>query len=165
MRALSVPALSALLLLASCDRPPAQPTTPLRILPTVIFEGMPLAGTDAIARKAGFTDCGEGVYGTRCKRPVTLMGVGPVVGAVDLIMPPAGGPARFDHVTLYHEHDQSALVPLGDVLKQSGWQSCLGPDAETYGRAGSKVRIAIDTNYWGKRRALISIEDGAFRPC
>lgn len=157
--------LAALLLLASCDEPVSPPVRPLRILPTLYFEGLPLAGTRATSDKAGFTTCGPGVYGLRCRKEVTLMGVGPVVAAVDLIPAKDGGPERFDHVTLYHEADQSALVPLGDALKAAGWQHCLGADAESYGQPGSPIRIAIDTNYWGKRRALISIEQGAFKPC
>lgn len=162
---LPVALLLPLMLLFGCDEPPAPPVRPLRILPTLYFEGLPLAGTEAVARRAGFSDCGPGVYGLRCRKPVTVMGVGPLIAAVDLIAAKDGEPLRFDHVTLFHESDQSALVPLGDALKAAGWQSCLGPDDESYGRPGSPFRIAIDTNYWGKRRGLLSIERTPFKRC
>ncbi|PCE41280.1 hypothetical protein [Rhizorhabdus dicambivorans] len=140
------------LLLAACgDRIADQAAEPA-LAPTAVFEGLPLSGNLATAVAAGFGNCLDDGRGVRCFREdVRIMGVGPVRAAVDLI----GAPARFDHVTLWHPTDQSAMLPLRDVLARDGWGTCLTPDEERFWKAPSPLRLALDTNYWGKRRLVI----------
>ena len=125
--------------------------------PSATFEGLPLSGNRATAVAAGFSDCVDGTQGLRCRREgLYLLGVGPLNAAIDLDRPgPDGGP-RFDHVTLWHPSDQGKLLDLKPALEHRGWASCLTADAERYWHPPSPVRIAIDTSYWGSRRAVIS---------
>lgn len=146
----------ALAALASsgCSGPPAPEKAEK---PVAIFEGLPLSGNLVTAPAAGFGNCIDGTKGLRCRKEgVRILGAGPFVAAVDFDAPPKNGSARFDHVTLWHPTDQSAAVELGAALSKAGWKSCLTADAERYWRPPSPLRIAIDTNYWGSRRIVIS---------
>ena len=144
--------LPALLLLSACeDRIARQASAPPEE-PVAVFERLPLSGNLATAVAHGFGNCLDDGRGVRCFREeVRVMGVGPVRAAVDLI----GAPARFDHVTLWHPSDQSAMLPLRDMMAKAGWRTCLTPDEERFWNPPSPVRLALDTNYWGKRRLVI----------
>ncbi|KRB86477.1 hypothetical protein ASE00_07200 [Sphingomonas sp. Root710] len=138
------------LALSGCGEKPA-PEPALK--PAAVFEGLPLSGNLATALAAGFGNCLEDTKGIRCRKDgVTVMGVGPLSAAIDL----AGNPARFDHVTLWHPRDQGAVLDIKPALDHAGWHSCLTPDAERLWHPPSPLRIAIDTNYWGSRRLVIS---------
>lgn len=123
------------------------------VAPSAVFEGLPLSGNMATAVAAGFGNCIEDTKAIRCrKNGMSLLGVGPLSAAVDL----TGTPARFDHVTLWHSTDQGLVLDIKPMLERAGWQSCLTPDAERLWKPPSPLRIAIDTNYWGSRRFIIS---------
>jgi hypothetical protein len=129
--------------------------------PSAVFEGLPLSGNLATALAAGFGNCLEDTKGIRCRKEgVMLMGVGPISAAVDL----TGTPARFDHVTLWHSTDQGLVLDIKPPLERKGWQSCLTPDAERLWRPPSPLRIAIDTNYWGSRRLVVSAPPPGGKP-
>lgn len=157
-------AAAALLALGGCGSPdggaPARDPKAVGSVvagPAMVFAAMPLSGDIAAARAAGFTTCFDGNYGLRCRKDnVTVMGVGPLSAAVDLDAAEKDRPARFDHLTLWKEGDQSAVLELGNVLKRADWQSCLTPDDERYLNPPSPIHVAIDTNYWGIRRVTIS---------
>ena len=85
-----------------------------------------------------------------------LMGIGPFNAAVDLDIKAENGSPLFDHVTLWHDSDQGAMLPLKAELENSGWASCLTTEAERFWKPPSPLRIAMDTSYWGKRRLVIS---------
>lgn len=144
----------ALLALSGCGaEPPPEPP----VEPVAIFEGLPLSGNLATALAAGFGDCLDGTKGLRCRKDgVMLMGEGPFSAAVDLDKPVPDREPRFDQVTVWHSRDQSAVLALSPLLARAGWTSCLTPDAERFWRPPSPLRIAIDTNYWGSRRLVIS---------
>jgi hypothetical protein len=150
------PALLALLMLVGCR-------TDLHPPPTRAFEGLPIAGSLADARAAGFAGCIEDTTTMRCRREgVMLAGAGPYAAAVDLAGSDGGG--GFNHLTLWHGSDQGALLAIGDALKRQGWHSCLKGEQEDYTRPGSPIRIAIDVTYWGKRRAVITHEGMEAKP-
>ncbi|WP_152663836.1 hypothetical protein [Sphingomonas sp. SRS2] len=144
----------AMLALSGCRDEP-RPEPPAK--PSSIFEGLPLSGNLATALAAGFGNCLDGTRGLRCRKDgVMLMGVGPLSAAIDLDVPVKAGEPRFDHVTIWHARDQSSVLELSPLLAKAGWRSCLTPDAERFWRPPSPLRIAIDTNYWGSRRLVIS---------
>jgi len=152
----------AVLTLGGCgdERPPEPPARP-----SATFEGLPLSGNLATARAAGFGQCLDGTKGLRCRKDgVMVMGVGPLSAAVDLDVPVKTGEPRFDHVTLWHARDQGAVIALRPLLAMAGWQSCLTPDTERFWKPPSPLRIAIDTNYWGSRRLVISAPPPAPAP-
>lgn len=134
-----------------------EPTPEPPVKPSAVFEGLPLSGNLATALAAGFGNCLDGTTGPRCRKDgVMLMGVGPLSAAIDLDVASKAGEPRFDRVTLWHARDQSAVLAIRPLLLQSGWQSCLTPDAERFWRPPSPLRIAIDTNYWGSRRLIVT---------
>jgi hypothetical protein len=146
--------LLATLLFTSCSAPPPD-QKPAK--PSAVFEGLPLSGNEATALAAGFGNCLDATKGLRCRKDgVTIMGVGPLIAAVDLDQKRPDGSARFDHVTLWHPSDQGVVLGLEDALARAGWKSCITTDAERFWRPPSPLRIAIDTSYWGHRRVLIS---------
>lgn len=126
---------------------------------TRYFDGLPVAGRWADARKAGFTYCIDFKVTMRCRRTgIMLMGRGPFSAAVDL----AGGDGRggFDQLTLWHDVDQDAPVDVADDLERKGWVSCRTKrngwgDQYIFMRPGSPLRISIDISYYGKRRIRI----------
>lgn len=145
--------LLALLALTACSDPFAEQAKQAALRPSAVFAGLPLSGNLATALGAGFGDCLADNIVLRCtKRDVTVLGVGPVLAAVDIGIKSR----RFDHVTLWHRTDQSKLIELRPLLTGAGWQSCLTPDEERFWRPPSPIRLAIDTNYWANRRLVIS---------
>ena len=154
--------LPALLLLAACSDPIAREAAEPAEKPVAIFEGLPLSGNLATAVAAGFGQCLDDGRSIRCsKTGVRIMGIGPVHAAIDRM----GVDGRFDHVTLWHPDDQSAMLELRDVLGRAGWQTCLTPDEERFWKPPSPVRLALDTNYWGKRRLVIRASRNAKPYC
>lgn len=150
------PALLASLMLLGCRADLHPP-------PARAFEGLPVAGSLADARAAGFAGCIADVSTMRCRRDgVMLAGAGPYDAAVDLAG--SDGSGGFDHLTLWHDSDQGALLAIGDALKRQGWHSCLKGEQEDYTRPGLPIRIAIDAAYWGKRRAVIRHEGTEAKP-
>lgn len=143
----------ALLALAGCGPKPVPP-------PTLLFGGLPVSGSVADARRAGFTDCVQPDWDTlRCRRHDAMFeGAGPYEAAVDLI----GGDGRggFDQVILWHNQDQYAVYKITDVLDKQGWHNCSTGNGDRgdqiiYTRTGSPVRISMDLSYWGKRRLRV----------
>lgn len=155
----------AVLALGGCSDQASETPAEPAATPSAVFAGLPLSGNLATARAAGFGNCLDGTTGLRCQKAgVMVMGVGPLRAAVDLDVTPDQGEVRFDHVTLWHPTDQSATLPLRPLLEQQGWQSCLKPDEERFWRPPGAVRIAIDTNYWGSRRLVISAPPSDGKP-
>lgn len=150
--ALSAVVLSPLVLVIACEprRPPP---------PALFFEGLPVQGSKADAKGAGFTDCVKDSRSMRCRREgVMVKGLGPHSAAVDLRY--GDGSGGFDHLTVWHNGNQSELYAVGELLVKQGWQLCRTGgenwgDQEIYTRAGSPVRVSIDISYWGKRRLRI----------
>jgi hypothetical protein len=147
-------ALLVSLLLTSCE-PPHRPPPP-----ALWFEGLPVRGSKADAVRAGFTDCMKNSQSVRCLRNgVMLLGHGPYVGVVNALY--SDGSGGFDELTFYHDRDQGAVLEVGALLEQSGWQICRTGQDESrgdqviYTRAGSPVRFSMDLSYWGKRRLRI----------
>lgn len=149
----AIAGLLSLLVMTGCRDPIAEQAKAPALRPSAVFEGLPLSGNLATALAAGFGDCLADNIVLRCtKRQVRVMGVGPVLAAVDIGLKSR----RFDHVTLWHRTDQSLLLELRPLLGTSGWRSCLTADEERFWRPPNPIRIAIDTNYWANRRAVLS---------
>lgn len=124
------------------------------------FGGLPVSGSLADARRAGFTDCVQPDWASvRCRRHgVMFEGAGPYEAAVDL--DGHDGSGGFDQVILWHDGDQYAVYKITDVLDRQGWRTCSTGkgdrgDQLIYARAGSPVRIFMDLSYWGKRRLRV----------
>lgn len=145
--------LLALTLLASCGeerRPPAALT----------FDHLPVSGSLADARRAGFTACRPDNVTMRCRKEgVFLWRHGPFSAAVDLHG--GDGAGGFDHLTLWHPTDQSALVAVTSELHNQGWSECLTPVGSSwagqaiYQQKGSPIFVALDLSYWSIRRLTI----------
>lgn len=153
----------ALLLLAGCGPKRTPP-------PSLTFEGLPVRGSLADARRAGFTDCVQPDWDSlRCRRHgVTVKGAGPFEAAVDL----AGhdGSGGFDQLIVWHEADQYAVYKITDVLDAEHWQNCSTGtgdrgDQIVYTRTGVPVRMSMDLSYWGKRRLRVIPDGGTKRAC
>jgi hypothetical protein len=152
----------ALLALAGCDGryPPAPPHR--------TFDGLPISGTLADARAAGFTRCLFNNASVRCLRGgVMLRGHGPYDAAVDL--GGKDGRGGFDRITLWHAADQHAVEEVGFALRAAGWRYCYTGeghrgDQAIYIRPGSAARVSIDLSYWMKRRLRIFPEANRRKP-
>lgn len=125
--------------------------------PTQWFAGLPVSGNLANALRAGFDDCPwMDAVNVRCRRHgVMLYGQGPFEAAVDLRG--SKGQSGFDHLTLWHVHDQSALFGVLGSLHERGWVSCHtefehGGGQAIFTHPASPVFISVDLNYYGKRR-------------
>lgn len=139
----------ALALLGSCGeerQPPA----------AFSFDKLPVSGSLADAQRAGFTACLSSNVEMRCRKEgVSFRRHGPFSAAVDL----RGGKGEggFDHLTLWHASDQSALVAITNDLRSEGWSECLTPigagweGRAVYQQAGSPVFLALDLTYWDRR--------------
>jgi hypothetical protein len=121
---------------------------------------LPVSGTWADARRAGFKACIATNVDMRCRREgVSFEGRGPFSGAVDLVGGDGGG--GFDHVTLWHKTDQSALVGIVSKLRVAGWSECLTPVGNRWGgqaiyqHQGSPIFISMDLSYWSIRRLMV----------
>ena len=136
--------------LAACGGPTRPPPPPLS------FDGLPVSGSLDDAHRSGFTNCYRDTTEMRCRRNgVTLLGFGPFNAAVDLDGSNGGG--GFDQLTLWHDRDQNAFLPLGAALRRQGWSFCFTGagnrgDQEIWVRPNAQVRISIDLSFWGKRR-------------
>ena len=92
----------------------------------------------------------------RCRRGgVLIFGFGPFNAAVDLKGSNGGG--GFDQLTLWHDWDQSAFIPLVNELERRGWRSCYTGegsrgDQGIYTHPAAPVRLSMDLSYWNKRR-------------
>jgi hypothetical protein len=152
----AAPALLPMLLatpLAGCGGPPPEPP-PLRM-----FDGLPTTGSARDAERLGFTTCVTFTTEIRCRREgVLLLGHGPFSAAVDL--GGSEGERGFDHLVLWHDRDQNALLTLTGGLRAAGWQGCLTGDDDRgdqaiYTRPDMPVRLSLDLSYWGKRRLRV----------
>ncbi len=151
------------LLLAGCGphRPPP---------PSMMFAGLPVSGSMADARRAGFTDCAQtDAISLRCRRhKVILAGAGPYEAALDLVG--GDGSGGFDQLILWHDGDQDALYKVTDALEKRGWQHCNTAtdnhgDQIIYTRKGERVRISMDLSYWNRRRLRVLPEWNKERRC
>uniref|UniRef100_UPI0035C9F89C hypothetical protein n=1 Tax=uncultured Sphingomonas sp. TaxID=158754 RepID=UPI0035C9F89C len=145
--------LFALLLLAGCG-----PTAPPP--PHSTFGGLPVSGSAADARRAGFVDCVQPDWDSlRCRRHgVFLEGAGPFEAAVDLVGHDGSG--GFDQVILWHDRDQYAVYKITDVLDRQRWRNCSTGSGDrgdqiVYTHPGTRMRISMDLSYWGKRRLRV----------
>jgi hypothetical protein len=146
--ALLAPVLT-LTLLASCREAPQPPAA-------FLFEDLPVSGSLADARRAGFTACVSHNVEMRCRKEgVSFQRHGPFSAAVDL--EGGDGAGGFDHLTLWHASDQSALVAITNDLRNGGWGECLTPMGSgwegqaIYQRNASPIFIALDLTYWDRR--------------
>ena len=152
----------AFALLPGCGGPTRPPPPPLS------FEGLPVSGSLEDAHRAGFTRCWEDTTEMRCRRAgLMFLGFGPFNGALDLNGSNGGG--GFDQLTMWHDRDQNAAIPVGVALERQGWHSCFTGhghrgDYAIYTRQGAPVRIAMDLSYWGKRRLRIIPEWNSREP-
>jgi hypothetical protein len=127
--------------------------------PHTAFGPLPVSGSLADARFAGFDACVADSTAMRCRRNgVSLFGQGPFDAAVDLAG--SDGSGGFDQLTLWHDRDQSAVVALGEALERNGWKACFTGldrrgDQAVYSKRGAPVRFSMDLSYWGKRRFRI----------
>lgn len=145
----------AALLLAGCNsEPPAPPP------PSLAYAGLPVSGSLADARRAGFDQCLQMDGGhLRCRRSgVMLLGAGPYEAALDLTG--GDGASGFRQITLWHDRDQSAVLKVSEALKKQGWAfSYTGEggrgDQMILTKKGAPVHFSIDLSYWGKRRVRI----------
>ncbi|MCH8617482.1 hypothetical protein LZ016_15395 [Sphingomonas sp. SM33] len=123
------------------------------------FGDLPVSGTLADARRAGFTACVPDNVSMRCRREaVVFQRQGPFSAAVDL--KGSDGAGGFDHLTLWHAADQNALIAIVNELKIDGWSECLTPSGQwggqaIYQRKGAPVFISMDLSYWSKRRLMV----------
>ena len=73
--------------------------------PHTVFGGLPVSGSLADARFAGFTVCASDATGMRCrKHGVFLLGQGPFDAAVDLRN--SDGSGGFDQLAVWDDRDQ-----------------------------------------------------------
>jgi hypothetical protein len=141
-----------LLAVAACEEVPPPPAHSS-------FEGLPVTGSLADARAAGFTNCMNDGSGMRCRREgVFVRGWGPFSAAVDLLG--SDGRGGFRQLTLWHDRDQDAPYEVTETLQREGWRACLTEadgrgDQQVLTRAGVPVRFSADISYWGRRRLRI----------
>ena len=162
-RRLAPLAIALVLALTSCQDP--QRTPP----PLQRFADLPVSGTLADARRDGFTACVASNTAMRCRREgVRFEGQGPFSAAVDL--PGADGSGGFDHLVLWHQTDQSALIAVVDRLRKAGWSKCLNPlgsrwaDQAIYWQQGAPVFLSLDRSYWSSRRLMVYSATGTSLP-
>ncbi|WP_286711498.1 hypothetical protein [Sphingomonas sp. 67-41] len=128
--------------------------------PSLAFEGLPVSGSAADARRAGFTECVKiDAFRARCRRAgLMVVGEGPYDAAIDLIG--SDGRGGFDHLTLWRNGDQKEIYKLVEALQRRGWMHCetgneRWGDQDIYTRKGVPVRVSMDLSYYGKRRVRI----------
>lgn len=141
-----------LTLIAWIRREPNRPPPP-----TEWFAGLPVSGDLANALRAGFDYCLDmDAVNVRCRQHgVMIYGDGPYEAAVDLRG--SKGQLGFDHLTLWHDHDQAALYKILGSLHERGWISCHtelghGGGQAIFTHRASPVFASLDLNYYGKRR-------------
>ena len=164
---LKVTSMGSLLLLSSallsaCGGPDHPPP------PALSFDGLPVSGSLSYAQSLGLTRCLEYPAEMRCRRDgVMFLGFGPFNAAVDLNG--GGGGGGFGQLTLWHDRDQAAFIPIGTTLERQGWRSCFTGegnrgDQAIYTHQGAPVRISMDLSYWGKRRLRVIPKGNARAP-
>jgi len=143
-----------LLALASCGEESRPPPA------SRLYGDLPVSGTLADARRAGFTACIADDADVRCRREgVFFERKGPFSAAVDL--EGGDGAGGFDRLTLWHQTDQSALIAIVDKLRSEGWSECLTPmgarwaDQAVYQRKGAPIFISLDLSYWSIRKLTV----------
>jgi hypothetical protein len=87
-----------------------------------------------------------------------FLGVGPFSAALDLNG--SDGGSGFDQLTLWHDRDQNALLPIVASLERQGWRSCFTGqndrgDQAIYTHPRARASISMDLSYWGKRRLRV----------
>jgi len=155
VRALAAIGVATLIVLMGCGGPSRPPP------PAMLFDSLPVSGSLATARKAGFTYCIRFTIDMRCRnRVVMLLGHGPYQAAVDL--DGSDGAGGFDQLTLWHDLNQTAVFAVVDELERRGWTSCYRNssqgdwgDQKIYRRQGAPVWFSMDISYWGKRRLRV----------
>lgn len=124
--------------------------------PHTAYGGLPVSGSLADARFAGFRACTSGTATLRCRRNgMFVLGQGPFQAAVDLNR--TDGSRGFDQLTFWDDRDQYAVYAIADELQRRGWLSCytgqdMRGDQMIFTRAGEPVKFSMDLSYWGKRR-------------
>jgi hypothetical protein len=132
--------------------------TPVRPPPPRLFaRGLPISGTVADARRAGFTEClNMDAVSLRCRRHNILFGpLGPFEAAVDM----AGGRGQggFDQLTLWHKRDNEAVYGIARLFSAAGWKHCYTGDDRRGDQMilthpAARVRVSMDVSYYAKRR-------------
>lgn len=134
---------------------PKHPPPPQALL----YEGLPVAGSLADAKRAGFNACVSYTTDLHCRRfGVMIAGQGPYDAAVDLVG--SDGSGGFHHLTVWSSKDPQDVFAIPEALKAQGWRECFlgtakGGDQAIYTRAGSPVFMAMDLSYWGTRRLRV----------
>jgi hypothetical protein len=138
--------------------------------PSRSYADLPVSGTLADARKAGFTRCVSDPVSMRCRRSAVMVEKqGPYEAAVDLVG--SDGNGGFDLLTLWNDQDEAAVMAIGDALGRSGWRSCITGhgdvgEQEIFTRAGVPFIFSMDVSYWMHRRMrLIPIPKSFRKPC
>ena len=129
------------------------------------FAGLPVTGSIASARRAGFNHCvDQDAVHVRCRRSeVTIFGQGPYQAAVDLRG--SAGESGFHHVTVWHDDDPRALYRVPKTLVEQGWSFCFtggdrGGDQAIFTRPDVPFFIFMDISYYGERRIRIFPKGG-----
>jgi hypothetical protein len=154
-------AIAAPILLAGCT--PHRPPPPSRA-----YQGLPVSGTLADARKAGFTRCVSDPVSMRCRRSgVRVEGQGPYEAAVDLVG--SDGNGGFDILTLWSDRGENAMLDAGEALERAGWRSCIvGHDdvgeQQVYTHPGVAFFYSMDISYWMHRRLRLFPMTSQFKP-
>ena len=143
-----------LVALASCGKESPPPPA------SMTYGGLPVSGSVADARRAGFTKCISDGDAVSCRREgMFLEGHGPFSAGVDL--EGEDGAGGFSHLTLWHPTDQSALVAVTGKLRKQGWSECLTPegsrwaDQAIYQQKDAPVFIALELSYWSTRKLTV----------
>lgn len=156
-------AMLSMALLAGCT-PHRQPP------PSRSFHGLPVSGTLADARRAGFTRCISDPVSMRCRLSgIRVEGQGPYEAAVDLVG--SDGNGGFDVLTIWCDRGETALFDAGEALERDGWRSCIlghGDVGEQQVFTHPRVSFfyTMDISYWMHRRLrLIPIAGKVKPPC
>jgi hypothetical protein len=138
--------------------------------PSLSFAGLPVTGSAADARRAGFTRCVRiDAFRLRCRRePVMVFGEGPYEAAIDLIG--SEGRGGFDRLTFWKNGGQEEIYRLVEALQRQGWRHCetgdeRWGDQDIYTHPGAPVRVSMDLSYYGKRRVRFLPLSNGERTC
>jgi hypothetical protein len=128
--------------------------------PSLWFDGLPVAGSLADAKRAGFNTCVSFTTYLHCRRfGVTIAGLGPFDAALDLYG--SDGSGGFDELTVWNSKDSEYVFSLADALRNQGWSECFTGrgtgdqavgDQAIYSRKGASAFISLDLSYWATRR-------------
>ncbi|SOB86890.1 hypothetical protein SAMN06297144_2001 [Sphingomonas guangdongensis] len=125
--------------------------------PTLLAQGLPISGTRADARRAGFTECvNMDAVSLRCRRRAIRVGpLGPFEAAVDMVG--SDGEGGFDQLTIWHERDNNAVYGIARLFAAAGWKHCYTGDGARgdqmiLSHPAARVRVSMDVSYYAKRR-------------